>query len=72
MVYKHTPEASTPPSMGLSVLKREKLTPPLFTGKAVVERALGSQKSLSIKASEAESHPRRAQNQKAQETKAGF
>lgn len=60
------------PAWVCSVLKREQLTPPLFTDKAVVERALSSQRSLSPKASEEESHPRRSLNQKAQETEAGF
>lgn len=60
------------PAWVCSVLKREQLTPPLFTDKAVVERALNSQKSLSPKASEVESHSRRTLNQKAQETEAGF
>lgn len=37
------------PAWVCSVLKREQLTPPLFTDKAVVERALGSQKNLSLR-----------------------
>lgn len=45
------------PAWVCSVLKREQLTPPLFTDKAVVERALSSQKSPSPKASERKAIP---------------